>query len=260
MLPLKKTTPQEPDLIISHKRPVAWEDADFYDELIQIKQARYKKFRARKLLFSSIGFMLSLALVLMVFEWKTYEKDGDVDVNQTASIVEELLDIPVTQQPPPPPQKVIKQPKIVAVPEEEMIEELEIDLDMDISEDTEIEEIIVETAAEVEEETADEIFLIVEKAPEPVGGLQAFYTYVSENIKYPVKAARMNISGKVFVQFVVNKDGSLTDFTVVKGIGGGCDEEAVRVLKSAPKWVPGKQRGKNVRVRMVIPIIFMLRE
>jgi protein TonB len=85
-------------------------------------------------------------------------------------------------------------------------------------------------------------------------------TYVSENLKYPVKASRMDIQGRVFVQFVVEKDGSLTDIQVVKGIGAGCDEEAVRVIKNAPRWEPGKQRGRPVRVKMILPIVFKLYE
>jgi protein TonB len=88
--------------------------------------------------------------------------------------------------------------------------------------------------------------------------MQAFYEYVGKKLKYPAQARRMNIEGKVFVEFVVNRDGSLVDVKVMKGIGAGCDEEAVRVIQSAPAWKPGKQRGKPVRQRMVLPITFKL--
>ena len=159
MLPLKKTAPpiQDPDLVISHKRPVKWQDPAFVDDLIELKKARHRDYRRRKLLYSSIGFMMSLLLIVGIFEWKTYDKAEEIDLADKASVIDDLLDIPVTQQPPPPPKRVIKQPNIVAVPEEEMIEEMEIDLDMDINEDTQIEEIIVEDIMEdVEEETAEE--------------------------------------------------------------------------------------------------------
>jgi len=86
----------------------------------------------------------------------------------------------------------------------------------------------------------------------------AFYEYVSKNLKYPSQARRMGVEGKVFVQFVVDKDGSISQVQSIKGIGAGCDEEAVRVLQNAPKWKPGKQRGRPVRVRMVLPITFKL--
>jgi protein TonB len=113
---------------------------------------------------------------------------------------------------------------------------------------------------EVHEEKAEEIFTIVEQQPEPIGGFTAFYTYVGENLKYPRLAQRGNIQGRVYIQFVVEKDGSLTDIKTIKGIGGGCDEEACRIIGNAPKWNPGKQRGRPVRVIMVIPILFKLEE
>ena len=263
MLPLKEPAKENPPLIISHRKSPrkVYENEGFLEDLIQLKQNRYKEFKARKLLAASIGLMVSLFLVVMVFEWKFYDNAGTLDLKASSVQMEELLDIPNTEQPPPPPKKVIQQPNLVEVNEEEIIEDIEINLDMDITEDMSIEEVIVDTdMGAPEEEKADEIFLIVEQAPEPVGGMQSFMTYLAENLEYPTKAIRMQISGRVYVQFVVNADGSLQDFVVVKGIGGGCDEEAIRVLEKAPKWIPGKQRGKNVRVRMVIPVYFMLKE
>jgi periplasmic protein TonB len=98
----------------------------------------------------------------------------------------------------------------------------------------------------------------VEESAAPKGGMAAFYKYVSEKMKYPAQARRMGTEGRVFVEFIVGKDGSISDVRAVRGIGGGCDEEAVRVLQSAPSWTPGKQRGKPVKQKMVIPIIFKL--
>ena len=119
-----------------------------------------------------------------------------------------------------------------------------------------IEEIVSFT--EPVEEVAEEIYQIVQEMPSPIGGLEAFYAYLNKNLKYPPHAARMNIQGRVFMAFVVEKDGSLTDITVMKGIGAGCDEEAIRVLQNAPKWKPGKQRGVPVRVRYSFPFVFQL--
>ncbi|NBP69321.1 MAG: TonB family protein [Cytophagia bacterium] len=101
-----------------------------------------------------------------------------------------------------------------------------------------------------------EIFTVVEKTAQPVGGMPALYDLIGKNMQYPVEARRKNVEGKVFVQFIVNEDGSLSDFTVLKGIGEGCDEEAIRVLKLSPNWTPGKQRGVAVKQRMVLPITF----
>lgn len=104
----------------------------------------------------------------------------------------------------------------------------------------------------------NEEFKFFETQPQPTNGLKGFYTMLSENIKYPKSAKEAGIEGKVFVEFLVNKDGSLSEIIVKRGIGYGCDEEAVRVLKEASKWVPAKVMDKNVTVRMILPISYKL--
>ena len=207
-------------------------------------------------LFTNIGISLALLAVLAVFEVPDLSHIGVADLGSLTDDAEEQIEIPPTEHKPPPPPK-IRQPEIIEVPDEEDIEEdIEIDLDIEIDEETIIEEIRAEEPEE--EEKADEIFQIVEEQAEPIGGHGAFRKYLSKNIKYPGQARRMGIEGKVYLQFVVEKNGSITDIKIIRGIGGGCDEEAKRVLEKAPKWKPGKQRGKPVRVRMVVPIIFKL--
>ena len=207
-------------------------------------------------LFLNVGLVISLLLVIFAFEKKVYDDGSMVNLSAAAEDFEDLMDIPQTQQPPPPPPKKV-QPEIIEVPDEEEIEEeIEIDLDVEMTEETVIEEVVFEEAPE--EEVVDEIFTIVEDQPTPNGGMSAFYQFVQKKLKYPAQARRMGIEGKVFVQFVVDKDGTLTEVQAVKGIGAGCDEEAERVIKSAPKWKPGKQRGRAVKVRMILPITFKL--
>ena len=104
----------------------------------------------------------------------------------------------------------------------------------------------------------DEIFVVVEKMPEFPGGNEAMAQYITDNIKYPQKAKRKKISGKVFVSFIVEKDGSVSNVEVIRGIGGGCDEEAIRVVSNMPKWEPGTQRGKPVRVKYILPLNFKI--
>lgn len=99
---------------------------------------------------------------------------------------------------------------------------------------------------------------MVEEQPEFEGGTDAFYRYIASEMSYPLQARQKGVEGRVFVQFVVEKDGSLSDVKAIKGIGAGCDGEAVRVVQSASSFKPGKQRGKPVRVRMVMPITFKL--
>lgn len=104
----------------------------------------------------------------------------------------------------------------------------------------------------------DQVFQVVEVDPEFPGGMEALTKYLSENIKYPEQAKKDKIQGKVYISFVVEKDGSVADAKVLRGIGGGCDEEALRVVNAMPKWTPGKQRNTPVRVQFNLPVVFKL--
>jgi TonB family protein len=104
----------------------------------------------------------------------------------------------------------------------------------------------------------DEVFTIVEQSAEPVGGITQYFAFLAENLKYPKEAVDNKIQGRVFTEFVVNIDGTLSDIKILKGIGNGCDEEALRVLKLDYKWTPGQQRGKPVKQKMIMPVAFAL--
>ena len=106
--------------------------------------------------------------------------------------------------------------------------------------------------------SADQVFTVVEEMPAYKGGLEALGSFLGSNIQYPESARKNGTEGTVFTQFIVNTDGSMSDITVMKGIGNGCDEEAVRVLKAMPPWIPGMQNGKAVKVRFVLPIKYKL--
>ncbi len=207
-------------------------------------------------LLANIGLVISLGIVITAFEWKDYDPKQVIDLGSVSDDFEDVIEIPPTVQPPPPPPKM-QQPEIIEVPDEEELEqEIEVNLDVEVTEETVIEEVVVDV--EPEEEEVEQVFLIVEDQPEPSGGMGAFYEYLGKNIRYPEQARRMGVEGRVFVEFVVDKDGSLTNVRVVKGIGAGCDEEAVRVVNGAPNWKPGKQRGRPVKVKMTVPVFFKL--
>jgi len=210
-------------------------------------------------MFFNIGLVISLLMVIAAFNWRFYD-DQNLMQNGSSSIdFVESMDVPLTQQPPPPPPKALKNVSLIAVEDVQDIEDnIDIDLDIEMTDETTIEKTIETVVPDVEEEDTEEIFIIVEDKPVPKGGMASFYQYVNDNIKYPHQAQTLSIEGRVFVQFVVGKDGKLTDIKVVRGIGGGCDEEAVRVIKNAPAWKPGKQRGRPVRVKMVLPITFKI--
>lgn len=211
----------------------------------------------KRTLFLEIGFVLALAVVFVSMEWKSYDKvEYTLAERQVEDIPEEI--IPITEQklkpPPPPPQQVT----IINVVKDDVVVEDEIELDVDMDDNTEMEEYV--PVAQEEEEVVEEqqIFLVVEEMPSYPGGEQEMYRFISQNIEYPRMAKESGISGRVFVTFVVERDGSVTDVQVLRGIGGGCDEEAIRVIKSMPKWKAGKQRGKAVRVQYRMPIKFTL--
>lgn len=205
-------------------------------------------------LFFNIGLVVAIGLVMIVFEWETVESTSEVKLESSESLFEEILDVSLTYQEPPPPPK-IQAIKIIEIPDDEDIEEsIIIDLDIELDEEEVIQELVVEDSPE--EEVADEVFSVVEEMPSFPGGNAEFYEYVSKNLKYPKKAIKANVEGKVIVRFVVDENGDISDVEVLKGIGYDCDEEAVRVLQSSPDWKPGKQRGRNVKVRVMVPLTF----
>ncbi len=209
-------------------------------------------------MFFNIGLIVAILFVITAFEWKFYDKVVVVQEESASQVAEEL--IPVTEQPPPEPPK----PKAVATEFIEVLEEEEIEIpDIDIvidQEEMETYQPPVITEPELEEEVTDQPFLIVEDMPEPKGGYEAFYAYVADELKYPRSALNLGVEGKVFVRFVVDERGKITRIEVVKGVGAGCDEEAIRVVSNAPDWKPGKQRGKPVKVQIIIPIVFKIHD
>jgi protein TonB len=228
--------------------------------VLEIKENRTSEQARNSRLFMSIGLCLSLILVISAFEYRFYDKGGVVTIGGNDSKFEETMEVPVTEQPPPPPPRIAPSEIVEVSDNTEIVDDDLLDLDVEMTEQQVVEQITyqVQTDGDIEEEETQEIFSIVEQQPEPEGGLSAFYEYIQRNLKYPAIARRNNIEGKVFVQFVVERDGRLTDVRVLKGIGGGCDEEAVRIISGAPKWQPGKQRGRPVRVQMILPIMFRL--
>ncbi len=174
---------------------------------------------------------------------------------------------PPPPPPPPPPAALEQKVKFVApiVTTEEVVEDADIFNQDDLAQTTTneavaIEEIVVETKVEVieVEESKKEVFTIVEEMPAFPGGEAERNKFLAENIQYPQQATENGIQGTVYVSFVVDSKGNVTDVKILRGIGGGCDEEALRVVRMMPKWHPGKQNGKNVRVLFNMPIYFKL--
>ena len=227
---------------------------------MEIKKSPKADLEDKKLTFTLVGLVLALLLVWRVMEYKSYDKQVVDNLQQTVEVIEEeMVEITKQEQPkvqPPQPKPQVTQIEVV---EDDVEVEDEIDINAEVDQDEVIEEYEF-TPPEIEEEeiVEAEIFKVVEEMPEFPGGAAKLMEYIQKNIKYPMMARESDIQGRVFVNFVVEPDGSISNVTVMRGIGGGCDEEAVRVVNSMPNWKPGKQRGSAVRCAYTVPIIFKL--
>ncbi len=225
------------------------------------KKSRKADLQSKRLLFLEIGFVLSLGMALVAFEWTSrpaevegFQKESGSDLVQEA--------VPVTRQeqrrepPPPPPPKTTEVINIVEndvkIEDELILEESEADEDTRVSIDA--------FSTEEEEEAAEEqVFVVVEDMPSFQGkGLDAFANYVQQRVTYPPLAQENGIEGTVFLRFIVDSDGSVINVEVIRGVDPSLDKAALAALKDTPKWEPGKQRGKPVKVSCTIPIMFTL--
>lgn len=214
----------------------------------------------RRGLYLEIGLVVILVAALVAFNVKSYDKEEKEAIERVASDEQEEIVIQTQQEelPPPPPPE---QPEVTTefeVVEDEAEIKNELVVNAEVTDETKNIEITPVKIEEEEEEEDVQIFTVVENDPEFPGGMEALYKYLRENIKYPQLARDNNITGKVYVTFVVERDGSIANPRVLKDIGGGCGQEAIRVVKSMPKWSPGKQRGKAVRVQFNLPVSFNL--
>jgi protein TonB len=208
--------------------------------------------------FFLIGLALSVAMAITAFEWRSEKKDYPVDYRD-----EPIYDGALTTMSDPisveqPKVKELKPPVIKTlvnlIATTELIEES--NEEVVAIEPTDFTPIRFDSTVNTVEPT-DEPFIAPEVVPVPEGGFEGFYKFVGKNLKYPKRAQYTHTQGKVYVEFIVDKNGLVSDLKVVKGIGRGCDEEAMRVL-ALTKWQPGRQRGKPVKVRMTMPLNFVL--
>lgn len=230
---------------------------------MEIKKSPKANLENKKTLFREIGLIAALALVLLVFEWSTTDKEvSSLAANTTVITDEEQA--PITQETPPPPPEQIKEP--VMTEELQIVEnDVKVETDFISTDDSDqkieikpyVEAKPVEEEVEVEEEIP---FAIVEDKPTFQGkDANEFTKWVYNNIEYPEIAKENGIQGRVTVQFTIDKDGSVKDVKVLRGVDSSLDKAAVAVIQKSPKWSPGKQRNKPVKVKYTFPIIFQLR-
>jgi protein TonB len=218
----------------------------------------------------TLGFILAFPYIKQLL---TPEEKVEV-VTRTINYSELSAPPPIDQNQPPPPKLELPPPVKEAikflppkVTEKEVVEETptieelkQVDIAPETTEGTGevvFDEPVEEATAEPAEDP-NKVYMVVEQQPEFPGGLAAMMKFLQSNIKYPSQARRMGTEGSVFVEFVVDQAGNINNPRVIKGIGAGCDEEAVRVIQKMPPWKPGKQNGKAVKVRFVLPVKFVL--
>ncbi len=228
---------------------------------MEVKKAPKANIETQKTTFFLMGLVVALAVLFVGFEWSSTISKLDEAVIVQDVLAEEEIEItqrdPTPPPPPPPPEPEV--PEIIEVTEEKV--ETKIDLSS-LEDDQSKAQIQTYTPPPppkpVEEEATEEIFVVVEKQPVFPGGTTALMKFLGDNIKYPVIAQENGIQGRVITNFVVERDGSISDVQVVRGQDPSLDREAVRVIKTMPKWTPGQQRGKAVRVRFTLPVVFRL--
>jgi protein TonB len=229
--------------------------------LMENEKNATKSLYAKGPIFFNIGLIIAITLCFIAFEFKVYIEEAEtVKLPDEDQLILFAMDDPKTTLQPPKVKPFIPEKRnteINIVDEKELVD-TEDKTDKPPVDINEMKNFLDGQAPDPEEVEDNTEYIVVESGANFPGGMSAFYKFMGSEIKYPKREQKMNIDGRVIVSFVIEKDGSLTDFTVLKGVSKGLDDEAIRVLKASPTWNPGKQRGKEVRVRMTIPILFQL--
>jgi len=224
---------------------------------MDIKKSSKASLEDKKTIYTLMGFIVALSLIYIAFEWTKKEVSIYEDVSSEVLIEDEIEIVQTAEAlPPPPPPEVPEVIEVLNVVEDD-VETAEIVID---TEDDKNKQVVIQAPVQVAvvEEESEVVFMVVESMPSFPGGDAALFKYLSDNIKYPVIAQESGIQGRVICQFVVNRDGSIVDIEVVRSVDKSLDAEAVRVISKMPKWTPGKQRGKTVRVKYTLPVNFRL--
>ena len=231
---------------------------------MEVKKSPKASLENKRFLFTEIGFVIALLAVLFAFDCSSKEKKVATLETETAAVEVEDM-IPITQETPPPPEAA---PKIPILSDQIDVVDDNIKIDDNMFQNLEDDansgvEIMDYIESAPEEETIEEEaipFQLVEEKPSFNGGdANEFSKWVNSRLVYPEIAKENGVQGRVTLQFTVNADGSVSNVKVLRGVDSSLDKEAVRVVSSSPKWKPGKQRDRAVKVTYTFPVIFQLR-
>ncbi|MDR0430205.1 MAG: energy transducer TonB [Tannerellaceae bacterium] len=228
---------------------------------MEIKKSKKADLEGGKGLSILMGFVMALAVMFVGFEWGSRDvvvatSDAVADV-----IAEEEIEITRpedTPPPPPPPPAPVVAEVLTVVDDNVELDQQEILSSEDNQMEAQVQTYVAPAVVEEEEESAQQIFTVVEEMPQFPGGEGELLKYLGRSIKYPVIAQENGIQGRVVCGFIVNRDGTVVDVEVLRGVDPSLDKEAIRVINAMPKWTPGKQRGKPVRVKFTVPVTFRL--
>jgi protein TonB len=235
-------------------------------QIMEIKKSKKANLESRKTLFFEIGLALTLVVVLVAFEWPSYEKGVSMlDDDRKVTTEEEMISI-MPDEPPPPPEP----PKVPVMRDEFILVDDDVKIDDNIiiasEDDKNLGVAIMDYVATVQTDDAveDDIpFAVVEDKPKFMGGDENEFTkWVHKQINargYPESAKENGVQGRVTIEFVVTATGEVTGVKVLRGVDPALDKQAVQVISASPKWTPGKQRGKAVRVKYMFPVVYQLR-
>lgn len=232
------------------------EPQNYFEMETVVKKSNQADLENKKLIFWQIGAIMSLALVFFAFEYRSEANFSMRDISRSMNTAP-FEEIPATVHkpalPPPPPQPMVN---IVAVDNQNPdVVSLTINAEPLADEPIEPYVPVMEPEVQVDEPP----ILVPEIAPEFPGGLDALMAYLGRNLNYPARARELEIQGRVYVSFIIEKDGKVSNISLLRGIGGGCDEEALRVVSEMPDWKPGRQNGRPARVAYNLPVRFSLK-
>ncbi len=227
---------------------------------MELKKNEKANLENKKSLFLQIGLILALIICIVALEWTSGQKRDSIFDGMTEEAIEEEQ-IPVTEETPPeeipPPEVTVTD--LFEIVEDDVVIENEVRFEDDETSEDKVVEIYAPVLQAEEEETEEEIFVIVEDMPKFRGGdINKFREWVQKRVRYPELAAENGIQGRVFISFVVETNGNVSNVAVTRSVDALLDEAAKEAVAASPKWEPGMQRGRPVRVRYSIPIIFQL--
>lgn len=223
---------------------------------METRKTKRADLEKKRPVFLQLGFIVALGAALAAFEWKTPDTGTIVLPPRTTGVIEqEIIPVIIEKKEAPKPVNTTQLKQVSDLIED--LPDIEIKTEAD-PDDMVLPEIYKPVLPDEPQDENSDPFMVVEIMPEFPGGIAALHAYLSKNIEYPRMAREAGISGIVYLSFVVGTDGKLSDISVLRGVGGGCTEEAIRVVKAMPAWKPGIQRSKAVKVKMTLPISFKL--